>query len=90
MSAGGALAALTADPDAHVRFCLAEAAPLSARLMARLATDPEQNVRLALASRRLPEAVTRILLQDPDIDVRSVAAAGLVSQRESATSDVVL
>ena len=85
-----ALAALTADPDAHVRFCLAEASPLSARLMERLATDPEQTVRFALASRRLPETVTRILLQDPDIDVRSVAAAGLVSQREAATSDVTL
>ncbi|MFD1365686.1 HEAT repeat domain-containing protein [Actinoplanes sichuanensis] len=66
---------LAADPDQEVRVRLAENRSLPPDLRARLADDPDPEVRRALARgwTDLPEAVRRRLLTDRDEAVRAAA-----------------
>lgn len=64
-------------PQAEVRRTVARRA-LAKELYARLAEDPEMEVRRALArNRRVPPAILKSLLDDPSKEVRSAAAKRL-------------
>ncbi|MFE4973680.1 hypothetical protein ACFRAR_16410 [Kitasatospora sp. NPDC056651] len=68
---------LVDDPDPKVRECLAKGDHTPPDLRARLAADADPAVRAALAKHwtRAPEAVRRVLLTDPEAEVRAAACA---------------
>ncbi|MFJ9770772.1 hypothetical protein ACIRVF_05980 [Kitasatospora sp. NPDC101157] len=65
------------DPESEVREYLAQGDHTPSDLRARLAGDPDPAVRAALAKHwtRAPEAVRRILLTDPEAQVRAAACS---------------
>ncbi|MFB8200544.1 hypothetical protein [Kitasatospora purpeofusca] len=68
---------LVDDPDPRVRERLAQSEHTPSHLRARLATDSDPAVRVALAKHwtQAPEAVRRILLTDPEAEVRGAACS---------------
>jgi hypothetical protein len=71
------------DPDARVRTYLAECDQVPADLLARLATDPDPEIRatVALWWTQAPEAVRRVLLTDPVDQVRAFACSTYYARR---------
>ncbi|MFC8718649.1 hypothetical protein [Kitasatospora sp. NPDC057198] len=68
---------LIEDPDRRVREYLARGHHTPSDLRARLAADPDPEIRAALAKHwpQAPEAVRRILLTDPEAKVRAAACS---------------
>ncbi|MFI5672546.1 hypothetical protein [Streptomyces sp. NPDC051704] len=68
---------LIGDPDPQVRRYLAQSRGTPPDLLARLASDRDPKIRAALARHwtRAPEAVRRILLTDPEAEVRAAACS---------------
>ncbi|MFE5537673.1 hypothetical protein [Streptomyces sp. NPDC056492] len=68
---------LVDDPDPRVRGSLAKSQGTPADLRARLAADPDPGIRAALAGHwtKAPRAVRRILLTDPEAEVRAAACS---------------
>ncbi|KAB1988171.1 HEAT repeat domain-containing protein [Streptomyces triticiradicis] len=68
---------LVDDPDPRVREYLAQGRHTPPDLRARLAADPDPAIRAALARywTQAPEAVRRVLLTDPEAEVRAAACS---------------
>ncbi|MFD9051835.1 hypothetical protein [Streptomyces zaomyceticus] len=71
------------DPESQVREYLAQGHHTPSDLRARLAVDSDPRVRAALAKHwtQAPEAVRRILLTDPEAEVRAAACSTYFAHR---------